>query len=408
MKRFLTLILAIVPLLAMAQDDLYFTPAKKAKVKKEQPTTSMAAKATTVEKAATVDYNSCSRDEDDYNRRYSFGGANQNAGGAYADYASDDSLNYRIDTVYVTDYDLNDPSLEYRYSRRLLRFHTPHNYSLIRNPYYWDLVYGYGAYDYLYDWYDPWYWSYGWGYGWSWGPWDCWYGGIWGYHHLHHWSYWGWGPNWGYYHGIGGSLHGYHNTAAINYRPRGTYARTENRFNGDRIRTNPGLNNRTRTVGGGRADGILAQSVNRTNPSRSSAVRSSASAGGYRGTIDGGSSRNRMGTINSRMDRSSSMSNRTAAPRYGERGSATVDSRSTATRSSAAASSRNNSSTRSYSNSSSSSRSSSYSTSSSRSSSYSGSSSSSFGGGGGARSGGGGFSGGGGGGVSRGGGGGRR
>ncbi len=401
MKRFLTLILAIVPLLSMAQDDLYFTPSNKSKVKKE--TVDMKATAAPVERVKPVDYNSCSRSDDEYNRRYSFGGDSQNAGGAYAD---DDSLTYvKVDTVYVTDYDLEDPSLDYRYSRRLLRFHSPYSYSIIRNPYYWDLVYGYGAWDYLSDpFYDPWYWHYGWGYGWSWGPWDCWYGGIWGYHHPYHWSYWGWGPGWGHFPSAGGGI-----SSSTHYRPRGEYVKTNGRFGHERIRTNPGLNDRSRSSRGGlRTDGALASS-NRSTGRASSVQRTQTSQSGYRGSYsDYATNRSRSGITRTTPDRAGAATtpSRTSANRYGQRTSApVVVNRDGSVRSSAASSRSNNSSTsytpsRSYSNSSSSSRSSSYSSSSS---SYSGSSSSSsFGGG--SRSGGGGFSGGG----SRGGGGGGR
>ena len=82
MKRLLTLALAIVPLLATAQDDLYFVPKKKNQ-QQEQPKTQMAQPqrvvrtGTTIEQVPanveTVDYGSCSRDENEYNRRYSSG-----------------------------------------------------------------------------------------------------------------------------------------------------------------------------------------------------------------------------------------------------------------------------------------------------------------------------------------------
>ena len=189
MKRLLTLFLAIVPLLSMAQDDLYFTSSKKEKEKRQQTTSaSMAARTQTVVAPTIVDYNSSTRNEDEYNRRYVYGGDYQNAGGAYANDTA------RVDSVEPR-YDMDDPELDYRFSRRIVRFHNPRLYALA-SPYYWDLYYGYGAWDYLYDPWDPWYYHYGWGYGWTWGPWDCWYGSIWGWHHPYAWSYWGWGPGW--------------------------------------------------------------------------------------------------------------------------------------------------------------------------------------------------------------------
>ncbi len=231
MKRLLTLALVVVPLLGVAQDDLYFTSSKKAKQAAQKTAADLRAKTETVVTPTTVDYHTNSRSEDEYNRRYVYSGDYQNAGGLYAE----DSLAARIDTVdgyYGYDdsaYDLDDPELDYRYSRRLVRFHNPRLYAL-SSPYYWDLYYGYGAWDYLYDPWDPWYWHYGWGYGWSWGPWDCWYGGIWGWHHPYAWSYWGWGPSWGVPHG------GYHYRNTV---PREFNSSRGHMASNNRIRTNP-------------------------------------------------------------------------------------------------------------------------------------------------------------------------
>ena len=196
MRRLLILALTIVPLFCVAQDDLYFTSSKKAKeAARKKAEASMKARTTTVAPPSVVDYHSNRRSDDEYNRRYVYGGEYQNAGG----YDFNDSLSASIDTVdgnYVApQYDMDDPELDYRFSRRIVRFHSPRFYALA-SPYYWELYYGYGAWDYLYDYYDPWYWHYGWSYGWSWGPWDCWYGGIWGWHRPYAWSYWGWGPGW--------------------------------------------------------------------------------------------------------------------------------------------------------------------------------------------------------------------
>ena len=193
MRRFLLLALTLVPMLSMAQDDLYFTSSKKEKeaAQKRRQTTSVQMRPVTTAPPATVDYQSNHRSEDEYNRRYVYGGE-------YAGSYADDSLAARVETVEEgtsSRYDMDDPELDYRFSRRIVRFHNPRIY-VMASPYYWDLYYTYGAWDYLYDTWDPWYWHYGWSYGWTWGPWDCWYGGIWGWHHPHAWAYWGWGPYW--------------------------------------------------------------------------------------------------------------------------------------------------------------------------------------------------------------------
>lgn len=231
MKRLLTMALVVLPLLCMAQDDLYFTSSKKAKQKAQKEAADMRARTSTVTAPTIVDYHCNSRSDDEYNRRYVYGGEYQNAGGKYAD----DSLAARIDTVsgYYSEggsiYDLDDPELDYRFSRRLVRFHNPRIYALA-SPYYWDLYYGYGAWDYLYDPWDPWYWHYGWSYGWSWGPWDCWYGGIWGWHHPYAWTYWGWGPSWGHVHHVVAPRY--------NYMPREINSSRGHMSANNRIRTN--------------------------------------------------------------------------------------------------------------------------------------------------------------------------
>ena len=223
----------MVPLLGMAQDDLYFTSSKKAKEetqkRNQEKLEKMKATTTIVTSPAVVEYGSNTRSDDEYNRRYVYGGEYQNAGGAYMD----DSLAARIDTVdgYYADseYDMDDPELDYRFSRRIVRFHNPRLYALA-SPYYWDLYYGYGAWDYLYDPYDPWYWHYGWSYGWTWGPWDCWYGGIWGWHHPYAWTYWGWGPGW--------SRPVYYGNYHRNIVPREFNSSRGQMAAGNRIRTN--------------------------------------------------------------------------------------------------------------------------------------------------------------------------
>jgi len=260
MKRFLFLALAAIPLFAMAQDDMYFTPSKKQKT--ERTTASQRpATITLVTEPSTVDYNSNRQSDDDYNRRFSSGDWQISGGGL----PNDSSLLASIDSVY-NDYDMDDSEIDYRYSRRLLRFHSPRYYS----PYYWDVVYGYGAYDYLYDPYDPWYYHYGWGYGWSWGPWDCWYGGIWGWCHPYAWTYWGHGPGWG---------HHYHGSFAH----AGNYHSTPRQYNSARGHMNAYNNIRTGAYAGGRTTGVrggaLASAGNVNQGYRGAGVRSGMGSG---------------------------------------------------------------------------------------------------------------------------------
>lgn len=272
MKRLLTLALFVIPLLSMAQDDLYFTSSKKAKAEaarqverqmrareqevKKDLNARQSGVGTTAMPAPVVDYNSNRRSEDEYNRRY-VNGAYQGAIGQQGN----DTLEARINGMDSDDadskYDMDDPELDYRFSRRIVRFHSPRLYALA-SPYYWDLYYDYGAWDYLYAPYDPWYYHWGWSYGWSWGPWDCWYGSIWGWHHPYAWAYWGWGPGWHYSYPV------HHVTYARNVMPR--------QFNSPRGHMNAG--NRIRTNALGRSINTRTSAVNRTGiaSSRTSAV----------------------------------------------------------------------------------------------------------------------------------------
>ncbi len=207
MKRLLIILLAFVPMLTMAQDDMYFTPSKKKAQTQSyysgsRPANYGGSNVTTVESGTVdnsiVDYGVSKRSDDEYNRRYANGSDNSS-------YSSGSSSNSDTEEIVSGD----NSEIDYRYSRRLLRFHSPNVIVAVSSPYYWDLVYDYGVYDYLADYYyyDPFYYSWGWGYGWSWGyrwrPWNSWYGPIWGWSHPYHWSYWGVGPGWhhhGYYH----------------------------------------------------------------------------------------------------------------------------------------------------------------------------------------------------------------
>lgn len=285
MKRLLILAFVMVPLLSMAQDDLYFTASKKPKQVAAKTTPGMRARTEVVTPPAVVDYHSSSRSDDEYNRRYVYSGDGQNAGGLYAD-----SLEARIETVdgdYAgsAHYDMDDPELDYRFSRRLVRFHSPRVY-VYASPYYWDLYYRYGAWDYLYEPYDPWYWHYGWHYGWSWGPWDCWYGGIWGWHHPYAWTYWGWGPGWHHgpvYHG--GFRGGLRNYAPRQYNSSRGHMASTNRLRTSALRGYAGT--RTSALGrSGAANGRTALAGTRTGSAngRSVGINSRTSAQGYRGT----------------------------------------------------------------------------------------------------------------------------
>lgn len=270
MKRLIILSLLFWPLLSMAQDDMYFVPSKK-KVKAAEETVDLTPRAEAAKPAAVVVYNDSHRSEDEYNRRY------VGDGGYVADSLRADSI------AAYEDYE-DDPEEDFRYSRRLVRFHSPRLYA-IASPYYWDLYYAYGAWDYLYDPYDPWYWHYGWGYGWSWGPWDCWYGGIWGYTYPHHWAYWGWGPCW--HAPIHGVVH-YRNTVPREFNSSRGHMAANNRLRSSAIgrlgnaasssgRTSSRMGGSVGTASSGR--GVRSESYTDYVNQRSGRISASASAG---------------------------------------------------------------------------------------------------------------------------------
>lgn len=224
---FLTMLL-VLPAFVFAQDDddMYFTPRKKQQT--QRPVNVGPGTVTIVADNPTIEvYNQNSRDDDEYNRRTAGYDGSYQTGGGYDEAEEAENDDYRNDE-------------DYYYSRRILRFRSPRIGIALSSPYYWDLVYTWGAYDYLYDpfYYDPFFWHYGWSYGWSWGPWSSWYGPLWGWHHPYHWSYWGWGPGWhhsyGWYSGWGGHYNRYQHGAVPNRFDSGSRIRTGSLANGGR------------------------------------------------------------------------------------------------------------------------------------------------------------------------------
>lgn len=308
--------------MAQDDDDMYFTSSKKT-TKTSAPVRTQGKSVTTIisDRAPKIEvYNSNARSDDEYNRRY-----NYNNGTAQEE---------QVDTVY--DYDINDEETDYLYSRRILRFHSPTRI-IISSPYYWDLVYVNGVYDYLYDpfYYDPFYWNWGWGYGCTWGPWTCWYGPMWGY--VSPWRPWGpgWGPVYGpvwvgpHFYGPGGTLR-YSNS--LN---RGSF-RTANRYGSasSTVRTNAlaGTNGNSRgsfgrtssSIASGSRTNILERG-NSINQERNSYTRPSSSRYSTEGgrTVNNTDSRSRVvvnrGNSNStQVQRSATNnnSNRTTTNRY--------------------------------------------------------------------------------------------
>lgn len=254
MKKFLLIALAFVPLLSMAQDDTYFVPKKKAA--KTTASVGTYSTQTAVKPAELAVYNNNSRSDDDYNRRFNYNAGNTGSDDWQTGGGSEVADTLAQDTLRGAGYsrEMDDAEDDYYYSRRLLRFHSPRLVAY-RSPYYWDLVYGYGCYDYIDYWYgDPFYWNYGWGYGWSWGPWSCWYGPIWGWHSPYAYDYWGWGWHshcYGYTYWGGGYIprHSNPRTQGIARYDRNSFGNRSSALNGRTTRTSALAGRSSRTAG---------------------------------------------------------------------------------------------------------------------------------------------------------------
>lgn len=262
MKTLLLFSLSILPWLnVMAQDDdLYFTPSSQP-ISPENNTNSLVTtqELDRYEQPKLSVYNNNSRDDDEYNRRYISSVDYQIGGSSEYDYESNDTI-FNTDSI---DEDMED----YEYSRRILRFHSPRVGIALSSPYYWDLVYNYGIYDYMYDaYYDPFFYTWGWRYGWSWGPWSSWYGPFWGWHHPYAWSYWGWGHGWHHRHYAW-------NHGRYSHRSGGLHNRFER---GERIRTNslPNGGNASLSRGtfGGRSNSLASRGNINTPANRTGRV----------------------------------------------------------------------------------------------------------------------------------------
>ena len=142
----LAVLLCALPLSAMAQDDLYFTPKKKAQASAD------------TEPAYYVGSN---RDVDEYNRRGKYWSHYQKLGN---DSLGNDIVQFQqgngvypdsayVDTTFVAKYRNNAVDDDFAYSRRMSRwdgYYDPWLYS-------YRYSYGYSPYYWRWAWYDPWY-----------------------------------------------------------------------------------------------------------------------------------------------------------------------------------------------------------------------------------------------------------
>ena len=171
----LAVLLCALPLSAMAQDDLYFTPKKKAQASAD------------TEPAYYVGSN---RDVDEYNRRGKYWSHYQKLGN---DSLGNDIIQFQqgngvypdsvyVDTTFVAKYRSNAVDDDFAYSRRMSRwdgYYDPWLYS-------YRYSYGYSPYYWRWAWYDPWYGDP------FYDPWYPRYYGYYGWYNPYYYAGWGW------------------------------------------------------------------------------------------------------------------------------------------------------------------------------------------------------------------------
>lgn len=350
---------------AWAQDDMYFTPKKKAKTQSQGVITSEVVDVDAPSRyRISVDasdeddayYGGSDRDVDEYNRRGTYGAQRQSQ---YEEIGVADSV-----TISRDEYD------DYVNSRNMQRFDGYSGLSVVVNdPWYYDSWYGpyYNSWRWGTSWYYPWYTSYSWYDPWYSSWYDPWYRS----------SYWGW--HYGSYYGGWRSHYTWH-TPYYGYRYRGGYVNTRGGIvNGHRASSRGGS-----YYGGHHSDRYDSRSGSASRGVRGSRSGSRATSTTVRGnSFDGRSGNVTRGTSGSTSG-STGTRQQGITPRsssFGNSGYSSSSSSNTTTRSSSSTT-RSSSGNSGFSNGSS-----------SRSSSF-GNSSGSFGGG--SRSSGGGFSSGGG------------
>lgn len=198
MKQFVMFLLLLLPLGMNAQvNDIYYVPKKKVKNAPKNNEGTQQSLQTTQERFTSSTGGGTGivseRDEDEYNRRYT-----------YSADAESDEPGYDEAAVYDEQNDV-----EYLYSSRIVRFHSP-RMVVTSSPWYWDVVYTSGADNwivcddgvywdvypsYVYSsWYRP-----TWSFGWSYGGWNFCYNDWW-------WNDWAFHPH----HHMGGWWHGHY------------------------------------------------------------------------------------------------------------------------------------------------------------------------------------------------------
>lgn len=131
--------MAVIPLLGYAQvDDMYFVPKKEAKPVQQQKVTVPQKQVQEAENIlicpeTSIPAGECTRDVDEYNRRYRFD--ESLPGDSAVVMAADEEEGEWVNGFKGSDAD-------YAYTKRILRFYTPTVGIPVSSPLYWDLCYG--------------------------------------------------------------------------------------------------------------------------------------------------------------------------------------------------------------------------------------------------------------------------
>lgn len=182
MKQIVLILICLLPMGVHAQfDDVYFVPKKRTTISSEESSEHVTTQTRLGESYGL-------RDEDEYNRRPS----------------SSSSYSYEDEEVYTAESEdvYNNDEEDYRFSTRIVRFHSPRRV-VVSSPWYWEVyssgydswtVYDNGTYIDLYPSYDYFYepsWSFAFYSGW----WGFTLGSHWyHHHHHHHWNHAWHGP----------------------------------------------------------------------------------------------------------------------------------------------------------------------------------------------------------------------
>lgn len=294
----LTILMAAVPLVSMAQDDdLYFNPkqeAKKEAALREQRAQAYARQRARRDSIYALYWSGSDRTVDDYNR-------NGRILSQYQDIATDslgnDIITFRLDKGVRPDSIYDDAAFaqkyikqdddDFEYTRGMSRwdgYYNPWFYDYYGvGPYYWSSRYwGWHnpwRYGYYTGWYDPWYdpfydpWYYGYA-GWYGGWYDPWYGSWGGYYRP---WYWGGPAVVHVHHGDYAGSGRYHNPGRVDQSRRYPAGISNNRAYTQRSASNRSFGQRQNTSGYNNNFG------NHGNPGFGGGVRSGGFGGGNPG-----------------------------------------------------------------------------------------------------------------------------